>query len=316
MKLNGIEDIVHETLRAQGLDLPPPPWTELGQGVWGVVYDLQDGTVLKLVRKRGGLGSPAALIFRETEALKALGGRRIGGFDIPSLIGHGELHLPSNLLFAPMEGYLRMSKLQGLPLGQNLPYNPDKRQQVAEAFGAALADFHAAADGHIDREHPAFADPIIRAATQLKTALRSPEDRALADEIIDTWQARQRNSSTFLHGDINFSNVLLAADGAYGLCDFAEAGFGVAHSEFRHFEERPEVRDMIFLGYQAASGKPVDLDTYYIAATVNALGSLYFGGAVQPGVAANDPRTGIRLRGMVRHCAKRAGLHIHDPQEG
>lgn len=296
--------------------MPPPPWTELGQGVWGVVYDLGDGTVLKLVRKRGGLGTPAALLFREAEALKALGGRHIGGFDVPVLLDQGELRLPSNPLFAPMEGFLRMSKLKGVPLAHNMPYQPDKRQQLAERLGATLADFHADASNQIDHTNPAFTDPLIRTATQLKNALRAPEDRRLAEEIIDIWQARPRNQPCFLHGDLNLFNVLMAPDGSFGLCDFAEAGIGVAHSEFRHFEERPELRDVIFLGYQAASGTPVDLDAYYIAATVNALASLHFGGAVQPGVAANDPRAGVRLRGMVRHCATRARLSFDDPKEG
>lgn len=316
MRISGIEDIAYETLCGQGSDVPPPPWTELGQGVWGIVYDLGDGTVLKLVRKRGGLGTPAALIYREVETLKMLGGRRVGGFAIPELLDHGDLHLPSNPLFAPMEGFLRMTRLRGGTLAQNLPFQPEKRQQVAERFGAALADFHVEAARLIDMAHPAFTDPLVRAATQLKSALRSADDRRLAEEVLALWTARPAPAPVFLHGDMNLSNVLMAADGSFGLCDFGEAGIGIAHSEFRHFEERPEIRDVIFWGYQAASGAPIDLDTYYIAATVNALGSLFFGGAIQPGVASNDPRTGMRLRGMVRHCAKRAGFTVREPHEG
>lgn len=311
MTLTSIEDIAHDALSAQGVILPPPPWRELGVGVWGIVYDLDDGTVLKLVRKRGGLGSPAALILREVRALEILGGKQCGGFDIPELLGHGDLDLPANPFISPLEGWLRLSKLEGRLLGRAIPSTPDARQRLGETLGAALADFHADATPIATAKNLPPKDPVLRSIGELRAALPKPEDKALCDQLKDRWTALSTGHHVFLHGDVNLSNLLVADDGKFGLIDFAESGFGLPHAEFRHFEERPEIRDALFMGYQAASGAPIDHEIYYLAATVNSLGTLYFGGSVQPGVAANDPRKGMRLRGMVRHCAEKAGLEVH-----
>lgn len=309
MTLTSIEDLTYDTLRAQGVTLPPPPWNELGEGLWGIVYDLGDGSVLKLVRKRGGLGSAAALIQREVSALNVLGARRCGGFEIPELRGHGDINLPANPFVAPLEGWLHLSKLEGRRLGNAIPPTPDGRQQLGETLGAALADFHEDANKITGAKDLPQKDPILRAIGQLRDALAKPEDKALCDGLKERWVSVS-SPAVFLHGDVNLSNILVTADGRFSLLDFAECGMGAAHAEFRHFEERPELRDAIFMGYQVASGQPIDLDVYYLAATVNALATLYHGGTVQPGVAANDPRKGMRLRGMVRHCASKAGLEV------
>jgi len=309
MKLATIEELTHATLNAQGETLPPMPWNEIGQGLWGIVYDLGDGSVLKLVRKRGGLGTPTTLIRREVAALKALGSTQCCGFDIPELLGHGDIDLPANPFVAPLEGWLRLSKLEGRRLGDVIPPTPDGRQRLGETLGAALADFHDDTKAISDATDLPQKDPILRAIGELREALPKPDDKALCDSLKERWTALS-SSPVFLHGDVNLSNVLVTDDGKFGLLDFAECGMGAPHAEFRHFEERPEIRDAIFMGYQAASGEPIDLDVYYLAATVNALGTLYHGGTVQPGVAANDPRKGMRLRGMVRHCADKAGLEV------
>ncbi len=310
MTLASIENLVHAALTAQGVAVPAPPWQELGQGLWGIVYDLGDGSVLKLVRKRGGLGSAAALIHREVAALKTVGGQQRGGFNIPELMGHGDIDLPANPFVAPLEGWLRLSKLEGRRLGDVVPPTPDARQRLGETLGAALADFHADVATLAEGTDLPSQDPIVRALDQLRAALPKPADKELCDRLKQRWTSLAPTSAVFLHGDVNLSNILVTDDGGFGLVDFAECGRGPAHAEFRHFEERPEIRDAIFMGYQAASGEPIDLDIYYLAATMNALATLYHGGTVQPGVAANDPRKGMRLRGMVRHCADKAGLEV------
>lgn len=300
-----LEGTVDRALRDQGFDLPPPPWKEIGSGVWGLVFDLGDGSVLKLVRKRGGLGSPAALIKRETTALDHLGGKRLGGFQLPTLLGHGDLSLPANPFIAPLEGWMHLSKLDGKILSASVPTSPDKRHQLGERLGAAIARFHQEATA-LMADMPKT-DPIARAIGELEAALPKPEDKALCQRLRDRW-SQLNLAPVFLHGDINFSNVLVDDAGEFTLLDFAECGFGPAHADFRHFEDRPEFRDALFLGHQAVSGMPIDIETYYLAATVNALATMYFGGTVQPGVTANDPRKGMRLRNMVRHCMNKAGI--------
>ncbi len=313
MTLTSIDDITHAALSAQGVTLPPPPWKELGAGLWGVVFDLGDGSVLKLVRKRGGLGSAAALIQREVAALEAFGGQRCGGFEIPNLAGHGDINLPANPFVSPLEGWMRLTKLEGRRLGDAIPTTPDGRQRLGETLGAALADFHRAATPIAIAAGFRASDPIRRAIGQLREALPKPGDKALCDAVKNRWASLSTDPPVFLHGDVNFSNILVTEGGTFSLLDFAESGTGPRHAEFRHFEDRPEVRDAIFMGYQAVSGDPIDLEVYYLAATVNALATLYHGGTVQPGVAANDPRKGMRLRGMVRHCASKAGLEMQVP---
>jgi len=307
MDMMTIEGTVARALCDQGIDLPPPPWTEIGSGVWGVVFDLGDGSVLKLIRKRGGLGSPASLIHRETLALGVLGGKKVGGFQIPELLGQGDLPLPSNPFVAPLEGWIRLSQVEGRILSAAMPSHPDTRNQLGERLGAGMAHFHEDATALAKTVQLPEADPIERSIGELEIALPKPDDKALCVKLREHWLRLDREP-VFLHGDINFSNVLVNDRGDFSLLDFAECGVGPALAEFRHFEDRPEFRDALFLGYQAASAMPIDLETYYLAATVNALATVYFGGSVQPGVAANDPRVGMRLRGMVNHCLQKAGL--------
>ncbi len=308
MDMVTIEASVHDALRESEADLPAPPWKEIGQGVWGTVYDLGDGSILKLVRKRGGLGSPAALIQREARALETLGGIQIGGFRLPALLGHGDLCLPANPFVAPLEGWLRQSRLEGKPLSSKLPSSPSARQQLGEHLGAAIADFHRLTPALNNADQLPTADPIDRMIDLLQTALPRPEDKVLCERLRARWNEQPNPARVFLHGDINFGNVLVNDSGGFSLIDFAECGYGPAYADLRHFEDRPDIRDAVFLGYQAASGIPVDVETYYLAATVNALAALYFGGTMQPGVTGNDPRVAVRLRGMVNHCMAKAGL--------
>ena len=245
MTLASIEDLVHTTLNTQGVAVPPPPWQELGQGLWGVVHDLGDGSVLKLVRKRGGLGSAATLIHREVAALKAFGGQRCGGFDVPELLGHGDIDLPANPFVAPLEGWLRLSKLEGQRLGDVIPPTPDNRQRLGETLGAALADFHVDATALTSGTDVPTQDPMVRALDQLRAALPKPSDKELCDKLKERWTSLAPTSRVFLHGDVNLSNILVTDDGRFSLVDFAECGLGPAHAEFRHFEERPAARQLI-----------------------------------------------------------------------
>lgn len=309
MKLQTIEDAAFDILNRDMGDLPPPPWQEIGSGVWGTVYDLGDGTVLKIVRKRGGLGSAASILLREATALGLFNKADIKSIVFPELLGHGDLELPANPLISPVEGWLRLTKLNARQLQHHVPANPDARQRLGERLGAALATFH-------DETRPigtdlpaALSDPISRSLKLLKDGLSKPDYKHLCEQLLMRWETLT-DKGLLLHGDVNFSNLLIQEDEQFALVDFAESGVGVPCAEFRHLEQRPELRDAIFWGYQAASGERIDQETYYLAATANALASYYFGGRGTPGVAANDPRKGMRLHGMIRHCAERAGLEV------
>ena len=65
----------------------------LGEGVWGSVIDLQDGTVLKIARERcAGIGSGLQKIEREYHTLSALDSRsHQSSVFIPKALGYGKI---------------------------------------------------------------------------------------------------------------------------------------------------------------------------------------------------------------------------------
>src|SRR5438876_3859191 len=77
-------------LRDAIADLPMKDVRALGHGLWGPTIDLGDGTVLKLVRRRAGIGDGLEICANEARVLAALGGRPLDGVAVPCLIASGE----------------------------------------------------------------------------------------------------------------------------------------------------------------------------------------------------------------------------------
>lgn len=134
---------IHETVSGEIPDLPQGPWPLLGEGLWGTVHDLGDGSVLKLVRRNGGLGSGESKHYREVTALRLLGA--IDGLRLPRLLDAGRFANAYGFSGPPLAGWLRLEKLDGMPVDENGLYalRGEERERLGEEIGAAIAAFHA-----------------------------------------------------------------------------------------------------------------------------------------------------------------------------
>lgn len=284
----------------------PAEWRLAGEGIWGSVFDLGDGSMLKLVRKHGGLGNGEALHHRETEALALLDGLATDYVRVPRLIAAKAF--TNNYIGSapPLAGWLRTEALPGTRLSTDrvLTMPAREREMLGERIGAAVADFSAEATKRAQAAETKLADTITRSLTLARVQLGSAELHRAADAIGEAWEARRaKGPIVFVHGDINPGNLI--DDGAnrpLGLVDFAESGWSLIETEFRHFEPLGALRDMAFRGLAARRGEGPDLQNYYLASAADALMTI----AIQGN--GGHPRDQMRRSGLLKHCLAEAGL--------
>lgn len=295
---------LHSLLAAETADLPPPPWTLIGEGVWGSVHDLGDGTVLKLTRRHGGLGSGEALHLRETIALSVIGGLATDYVEVPRLIAHGTFDNAYIGSAPPLAGWLRLTRLAGKPLSATSLYgaSADARGRLGERIGAAIADFNRHATERAQAAGLKLGDTVARTIGLARSRLGQPGLHDAADRLADAWAGQiGKGRLVFIHGDLNTDNIIDMGD-RLGFVDLAEAGWSLAEVDFRHLEEMGTLRDAVFRGYAARTGTSPDLDIYYPAVAANALTAIALHGQ------AGHPRDAMRRSGFFHHCMERAGL--------
>ena len=284
----------------------PEKWHLAGEGIWGSVFDLGDGSMLKLVRKHGGLGNGEALHHREAEALALLDGLATDYVRVPRLIAAKAFTNSYIGSAPPLAGWLRIEALPGKRLSTDkvLTMPAREREMLGERIGAAIADFSAEATKRARKAETKLADTITRSLTLARIQLGSAELHRAADAIAEAWEARRaKGPVVFVHGDINPGNLI--DDGAnrpLGLVDFAESGWSLIETEFRHFEPLGALRDMAFRGLSARRGEGPDLHNYYLAAAADALITI----AIQGN--GGHPRDQMRRSGLLKHCLAEAGL--------
>ena len=284
----------------------PEEWRLAGEGIWGSVFDLGDGSMLKLVRKHGGLGNGEALHHREAEALTLLDGLTTDYVRVPRLITAKAF--TNNYIGSapPLAGWLRIEALPGKRLSTDkvLTMPARDREMLGERIGAAIADFSVEATKRAQKVETKLADTITRSLTLARIQLGSAELHRAADTIAEAWEARRaKGPVVFVHGDINPGNLI--DDGAnrpLGLVDFAESGWSLIETEFRHFEPLGALRDMAFRGLTARRGEGPDLQNYYLASAADALMTI----AIQGN--GGHPRDQMRRSGLLKHCLAEAGL--------
>ncbi|MFZ3034540.1 MAG: phosphotransferase [Parvibaculum sp.] len=281
-------------------------WRLAGEGVWGSVFDLGDGTMLKLVCRQGGLGNGEALHHREMEALTLLDGLATDYVQVPRLLA-GQAFTNNYIGSAPpLAGWLRIEALKGIRLSSDkvLTMPARAREMLGERIGIAIADFGVEATRRAEAAGTKLADTIIRSLMLARTQLGSAELHRAADAVAQAWEVRRaRGPLVFVHGDINPDNLIdNGGTGPLGLIDFAESGWSLVETEFRHFEPLGALRDMAFRGLTARRGQGPDLQAYYLASAADALMTI----AIQGN--AGHPRDQMRRSGLLRHCLAEAGL--------
>jgi hypothetical protein len=227
---------------------------------------------------------------------------------VPQFLGGETFNNPYIGSAPPMAGWLRIEALSGtrLTVDRALTMPAQTRQILGERIGAAIADFNNEATKLALAADIKLADTITRSLALARAQLGSPELHRAADLIGAAWEvARARGPIVFVHGDINLSNLVDHGEKEpLGLVDFAESGWSLAATEFRHFEPLGALRDAAFRGFAAREGAPPDLGDYYLASAANALMTIAITGN------AGHPRDQMRRSGLLRHCLHEAGLEL------
>lgn len=293
---------IHETLTDEIPDLPAGPWPLLGEGIWGSVHDLGDGTVLKLIRRNGGLGTGESKHYRETAALTLLSSLKSTRFRLPRLLGSGRFENAYGFSGPPLAGWLRLEKLAGKPADEGGLYilKMDERERLGEEIGAAIAWFHEEgarlADGATK-----LGNPSIRSIDEALARISAPDQRDGLQRLKEMWEAEE-GTRIVLHGDLNFSNTLTARGESPAFLDFAEAGVGLPEEDFRHFDNPGPLRDAIFRSYAAVSGHAIDMQRFHMGVAVNAACSLAIGSN------SGHPREAMRRVSFLDEALRQAGI--------
>lgn len=294
---------IHAALHEHGL--PPPPWTPLGSGVWGDVFDLHDGSVLKLVCHSGGIGSGLQILDGETAALQAAAGLR-PPIAAARLIAGAKIN-PTTDGMGDYCGWIRMSKLAGRTAMNILagPIDSAKKVAIMRRLGEAAALLHTKT-----RDLPAGQGPMppVSQDRLLQIADIVPDMRSACLEVAAILADGPQHP--FLHGDINGGNVLFADEQEFahsnvGMVDWGEAQSGPVEIELRHMNDIGGPADAMIEGYASVSDTSLDPTRLNAALSMNALGTLAI--ATLGTVAGLDPSEARRVALSRLEAIDRAG---------
>jgi hypothetical protein len=261
-------------LRDAVADLPTADARVLGHGLWGPTVDLADGTLIKFVRRRAGIGDGLVIQGNEARVLAALGGQRLGHLAIPRLLAHGTF---APACAAAKHGYaawLRLSRVAGCPFGEErlARLSGRERDRFAASLGESIAALQGAATIML-RGRVLLDDRVSALLAGLASA--SPRDRDLCAALgaqLDAMPERRR--AGFIHGDAHLSNLLVGEDGTIcGVIDFAEAGRGFPEIDLAYLHWLPQIAADTRRSYEAAA-QSVDDAAYHLAGAIYALASL------------------------------------------
>ncbi len=254
-------------------DFQPAQHKLLGEGVWGRVYDLDDGTVLKIARREcAGIGDGGQKIEREYEALNAFTAAGVLPGLVPQALGMGEIPASSSLAQDGFSLWLRMSRIEGQQRGLStiaaLP--PADRDVIGANIGRALAQLHGAmaklpesgsSDGRDPYREIKQAVPENGFYTSC-IAMLEHEHACIPPEI------RCRPA----HNDFNMSNLLFAGETVCGILDFAEWGVNFPEKDISDIvNECPALEKSMVSGYEEVSGFTVSRRRLALGVAENAL---------------------------------------------
>ena len=274
----------------------------LGHGLWGPTVDLRDGTVLKLVRRRAGIGDGLDIQGNEVRVLEALGGRRLGSLEIPRLVSHGSFAADTAAAADGYAAWLHLTRVAGRLCGEErlARLSARDRDRFAGGLGETIATLQA--EGGRACGNSATLDDRV-SALLAGLAAASPADADLCAALAESLTAIPEGSrSGFVHGDAHLSNVLVGEDGLIrGIIDFAEAGRGFPEIDLVYLHWLPQIASGALRSYEASAGR-IDQAAYHLAGAIYALTSAVITERNgQPGDAAGD-------RQLLEICLEAIGL--------
>ena len=253
----------------------------IGEGVWGRVYDLGDGTVLKIARARcAGIGSGGAKIENECIALQLLAAAGALAGLIPVVRGRGDIPPTSPLAAEGFTVWLRMTKIAGRSISPEHVggLSRSRQSRIAHDIGIAVARCRRRCGMHLRWCERVLRLPAPRRPyAEITGAAEQLGDPFYLNAIATLTRARSQVAPAVLahatHGDFNASNILVAADGGIcGILDFAEWGADFPERDFAHIlQELPALADQVIASYERASGFVTDPVRLTLALAENAL---------------------------------------------
>ena len=290
-----------EWLRDAVADLPTDGARVLGRGLWGPTLDLGDGTLLKLVRHRAGIGAGLDIHANETRVLAALGGRPLGHLEVPRLLAHAAFAAGSRAAAEGYAGWVRLTRVAGTPFSDErlARLSARERDRFAGSFGESIAELHREAATAIGNAAIPLDDRVQALLNGLAAA--SPTDGSLCAGLTAMLIAMPAVRG-FIHGDFHLSNLLVGEDGLIsGVVDFAEAGRSLREIDLAYLHWLPHIAGEARRAYEAAVGR-IDDGAYNLAGAIYALTSAVI---LEQGGDAVAARADRRLLGT---CVEAIGL--------
>jgi len=257
------------------------PTRLLGEGVWGRVYDLGNGTVLKIAREAcAGIGSGGAKIENECVALQLLAATGALAGLIPVVCGRGDIPLTSPLAVEGFTVWLRMTRMPGRIISPEQVGGLSRwgQSRVARDIGVALARVQAALRDALAVARTSIVPASAAVAyAEITLAAEQLGDPFYLNAIATLARARSQVEPAVLahavHGDFNTSNILVGDDGGIcGILDFAEWSTDFPEKDFAHIlQELPAIADPVVASYERASGFVTDPARLTLALAENAL---------------------------------------------
>ena len=257
------------------------PTRLLGEGVWGCVYDLGDGTVLKIAREGcAGIGSGGAKIENECVALQLLAATDALAGLIPVVCGRGDIPPTSPLAAGGFTVWLRMTRMPGRIISPEhvSGLSRGRQSRIARDIGVALARVQGALRDALAVARTSIAPASAAVAyAEITVAAEQLGDPFYLNAIATLTRARLQVTPAVLaqptHGDFNASNILVGDDGRIsGILDFAEWGADFPEKDFAHIlQELPAIADHVVASYERASGFVTDPARLTLALAENAL---------------------------------------------
>jgi aminoglycoside phosphotransferase (APT) family kinase protein len=258
-------------LRDAIADLPTAGAGLLGRGLWGPTIDLGDGTLLKLVRHRAGIGNGLEIHANEARVLSVLGGRRLGPLEIPRLVAHGTFAPHTSAAVHGYAAWLRLSRVAGQPFGEErlARLSGRERDRFAANFGETVATLQTEANQALGGS-AALDDRVRALLAGLATASPADTDLCAAlSEILGAIPDARRCG--FVHGDAHLSNLLVDEDGLVrGVIDFAEAGRGFPEIDLSYLHWLPQIAAGARRSYEASAAR-LDEAAYHLGGAIYAL---------------------------------------------
>ncbi len=245
----------------------------IGTGLWGNVFDLGDGTVIKLIKKNcAGIGSGEIKITREYEVLSELAKLKLeGNFSIPQIFGYGKIPVRTIVDKLGFNFWLRMSKIAGQPrkISDLIKLSTQDLSSLGATLGEELASLHRALNSlALKTIFPSFSLEELKANSKDDIVLFKTTEE-LESRALDFLKNR---SSYLIHGDFNISNILFKAGKCTGIIDFAETTLGFPEKDLSDLiKEIPQIQSSLIDSYQKYSGVMISQVGLELGLAINSL---------------------------------------------